>query len=215
MSWADVGQIATAAILSAGGIGAIIVGAVHFSVNQIADRLAKKYEAQLAQENQRYTSELSKREYVSKVRFDKEFELYQELSETQTTLVYDVGESVLFVRGMYEDNPKEARNFMDRFTADINKADISLKKYGCFIAKEIYEQYRTLDEIGQDVYKLSLFLFHATYTYEGVSSFTYKGQRYDTATAKREIECLQEKVSNLSDKIIDQIRGYLRSLDVI
>lgn len=215
MSWADVGQIATAAIVSAGGVGAIIVGAVHFSANQLVDRLTKKYEAKLAQENQRYTSELSKREYVSKVRFDKEFELYQELSETQTTLVYDVGESVLFVRGMYEDNPKEAQNFMDRFTSDINKADISLKKYDCFIAKEIYDQYRTLDEIGQDVYRLSLFLFHVTSTHEGAASFTYKGKQYDTADAKEEIEHLQKKVSNLSDEIIDQVRGYLRSLDVI
>ena len=70
MSLVDFGQIAIASIISAGGIGAIIVGTVHFSANLIADRLSKKYEAKLIQENEKYKSEISKKEYVSKTRFD-------------------------------------------------------------------------------------------------------------------------------------------------
>lgn len=80
MSWADVGQIATAAIISAGGIGAIIVAVICFSTNWIADRLAKKFEAKLAQEMEKYKIELSKKEYVSKTRFDTEFKIYRDLS---------------------------------------------------------------------------------------------------------------------------------------
>lgn len=63
MEWLDVGKIALAAIISAGGIGGIIIGVIHFSANQIADRLSKKYEAKLSQELEKYKSELSKKEY--------------------------------------------------------------------------------------------------------------------------------------------------------
>ena len=38
MSLVDFGQIVIASIISAGGIGAIIVGTVHFSANLIADK---------------------------------------------------------------------------------------------------------------------------------------------------------------------------------
>ena len=45
MSWIDVGQIAASAIISAGGIGGIIIGTVSFSANKIADRMSKKFQA--------------------------------------------------------------------------------------------------------------------------------------------------------------------------
>ena len=66
MTWADIGQIVTSAIVSAGGVGFIGYCAVKSSVKHIADALAKKYEAKLAEELEKYKSELLKSEYVTK-----------------------------------------------------------------------------------------------------------------------------------------------------
>ena len=43
MSWETAFRIIFSAVVSAGGIGAIIVGVTKFSANKIADRLSAKY----------------------------------------------------------------------------------------------------------------------------------------------------------------------------
>ena len=48
--------------------------------------------------------------HISKQRFDKEFEIYQELSEKNLTAVYDAGTVVPIVRGMYDDEPEMIKN---------------------------------------------------------------------------------------------------------
>lgn len=212
MEQINLATIAIACAASAGGIGGIIIASVKFCSEFIANRLSAKYEMKLQEELERSKTLNDRKNYISKVRFDKEFEIYQSLSEKQITLVYDIGESVMVARGMYKEDATEARKFIDRFTEDINGADISLKKYGCFISKEIFEQYRNLDEMGKDIYKLSLFLFEHS---NDAAIFNCKGKRYDADSAKQEIERLQKIVSDLSDKIIEQIRTYLHSLDVL
>ena len=87
MSWADVGQIAAASIASAGGIGAIMIGVVTFSTKKIADQMDRKFQATLDQKLEKYKSELSKKEYVSKTKFDTEFSLYRELSSTFADMI--------------------------------------------------------------------------------------------------------------------------------
>lgn len=50
------------------------------SVKHIADALAKKYEAKLAEELEKYKSELLKSEYVTKQFFDVQLEIYRNLN---------------------------------------------------------------------------------------------------------------------------------------
>lgn len=97
MSWVDVGQIAVASIASAGGIGAIMIGVVSFSTKRIADRMDKKFQLTLNQALEKYKSELSKKEYVSKTKFDTEFLLYRELSASFAKMVKAI--SVLIPAG--------------------------------------------------------------------------------------------------------------------
>lgn len=208
-------DIAIACLVSAGGIGGIIIAVVKFTSDTIASRLSAKYEVKLQEELEKQKTLNERKNYISQARFDKEFELYQDLSEKQITLVYDVGESVMFIRGMYADETNDAQNFMKRFTKDINEAQQSLKKYGAFISKEIFEQYGKLDEMCSDVYKLSLYIYKAEFEWKIPMGFNHKGTSYNTDLAKQEIENLQKKVSDLSNQIIDQIREYLHSLDVI
>lgn len=148
MSWADVGQIATAAILSAGGIGAIIAGTVHFSANQIADRLAKKYEAKLTQETEKYKSELNKKEYVSKTRFDTEFQIYRDLSIAFFDLVKVI--NALIPYGMtLRPAEEEARKKLENTNLDEAMclsviAQDTLNKNAPFIPETFYDSYDSI-----------------------------------------------------------------------
>ena len=80
MSWNDIWKIVLACIASVGGIGGLITACVKFCSGIIADRLSKNYQMHLNAEIERIKTELSKKEYVSKTRFDTEFSIYRDLS---------------------------------------------------------------------------------------------------------------------------------------
>lgn len=81
MSWADIWKIILAALASVGGVAGLIVLAIKFASNIIAERLSQKYELRLQKELEAFKSILTKKEYVSKARFDVEFKIYRELSQ--------------------------------------------------------------------------------------------------------------------------------------
>ena len=72
-------QIAIAVVITSGGISGIILAVIKFSSNIIADKLSKKYELKLNKELEKYKSNLDSKIYITKAKFDKEFELYQQL----------------------------------------------------------------------------------------------------------------------------------------
>lgn len=84
MNGTDIGQIVAATIISAGGIGGIIIAAIRFSSNIIAERLSKRYELKLNKTIENYKTHLEKGNYISRAMFDKEFEYYQLLSRKYT-----------------------------------------------------------------------------------------------------------------------------------
>ena len=82
MNWQDIWKIVLCAVASAGGIGAIIVMAIKWSANVIANHLSQKYEIKLQKELERYKMGLDNKIYISKTKFDTEFALYRELSKS-------------------------------------------------------------------------------------------------------------------------------------
>lgn len=138
-------EIALAAIISAGGIGGIIIGVIHFSANQIADRLSKKYEAKLSQELEKYKSELSKKEYVSKTRFDVEFEIYRELSRAFFDLVKNI--NGLISPGLHykpaqkEDEEKLTNKVLQKSAEASIQAQDALNKNAPFIPAAFYDAF--------------------------------------------------------------------------
>ena len=60
----DMGYLVSACVLTAGGIGGIIVAIVKFSSNSIADHLAKKYELKLSKEMERYKASIENKIYI-------------------------------------------------------------------------------------------------------------------------------------------------------
>ena len=79
-------SIADACIVSAGGIGAIIIGVIKFTSNSIADALSKKYELKLNKELELYKAGVENKIYISKTKCDTEFQLYRQLSKSFTNL---------------------------------------------------------------------------------------------------------------------------------
>ena len=90
MTWTDICSIVLWVIGGLGGIGAVFTAVIKFSSNIIAERLAKKYEIKLQKEMEKYKIELSKKDYVSKTRFDAEFKIYRDLSKTFCTAFKDI-----------------------------------------------------------------------------------------------------------------------------
>lgn len=145
MSWVDVGQIVLTAIVSAGGVGFVGYCAVKACVKYIADALAKRYEAKLAQETEKYKSELSKKEYVSKTRFDAEFQIYRDLSSVYFDLVKEINSLVPIgisnVPADQDDRDEEEKTHLNTAVQIAVKTQDVLNKNAPFIPEAFYDAY--------------------------------------------------------------------------
>ena len=103
--------------------GTIIIGVIRFSVDQIAQRLNQKYQADLQKENDQHRLHIENKNYVSKVRFDAEFQIYREL----TSCFFEMVKCVGIMIPMYAEIPSnekvreevEERHYQDALQATI------------------------------------------------------------------------------------------------
>lgn len=178
MNGIDILQIATATIISAGGIGAIIIAAVQFTSNIIADKISKKYELKLNESLESYKSNLDKENHISRAMFDKEFEYYQLLSRKYTiafnsfNLYYGIKYSKLDVIPIEEihiynpkleelakdirDGKRVTEVQMDTLKSNIAEQFLEFKKVldesESFINGEIYSKYAKLYDLIRSYY---------------------------------------------------------------
>lgn len=178
MNGIDILQIATATIISAGGIGAIIIAAVQFTSNIIADKISKKYELKLNESLESYKSNLDKGNHISRAMFDKEFEYYQLLSRKYTiafnsfNLYYGIKYSKLDVIPIEEihiynpkleelakdirDGKRVTEVQMDTLKSNIAEQFLEFKKVldesESFIDGEIYSEYAKLYNLIRSYY---------------------------------------------------------------
>lgn len=178
MNGIDILQIATATIISAGGIGAIIIAAVQFTSNIIADKISKKYELKLNESLESYKSNLDKGNHISRAMFDKEFEYYQLLSRKYTiafnsfNLYYGIEYSKLDVISIEEihiynpkleelakdirDGKRVTEVQMDTLKSNIAEQFLEFKKVldesESFINGEIYSKYAKLYDLIRSYY---------------------------------------------------------------
>ena len=212
MSWDDVFKIIISMLASIGGIGGLIVLIIKFSANIIADRLSKKYETILQRELDDHKAQLESKTYISKIKFDREFAMYQELSEKNMTMVYDMGAAVLLTRGAQPVNIENPDEFIHLAAQHLEDADFTNKKYAPFIAKEIFEKYRELGKRAHEI--ISLFAIWNAIS-DDQPLIGYKGSWYTKDTATAEIFSKQQALSKLSDDILDKLRDYLSSLEIV
>ena len=136
MNGIDILQIATATIISAGGIGAIIIAAVQFTSNIIADKISKKYELKLNESLESYKSNLDKGNPI------EEIHIYNPKLEELAKDIRD-GKRVTEVQ-------------MDTLKSNIAEQFLEFKKVldesESFINGEIYSKYAKLYDLIRSYY---------------------------------------------------------------
>lgn len=151
MNWVEISQIAATAILSAGGVGCIIVGVVSFSVKKIADRMDKKFQVSLDKQLEKYKSDLSKKEYVSKTKFETEFVLYRELSLDFADMIKSINILVpIYAKVPADKNARleyEKKCYESALPA-VAKAQNTLNSNIPFISEEICNGYEELLDLS-------------------------------------------------------------------
>ncbi|MCM1567068.1 MAG: hypothetical protein NC238_14255 [Dehalobacter sp.] len=137
MSWDDVWKICLSVLVSLGGFAGILTLIIRFSSDIIADRLSKKYELKINKEFESYKNNLDKKTYISKTRFNKEFEIHQELSEKTITMVFNFAEIARTIQLNQEDDKEAISSVWKAAVESYNEANRTTRKYAPFINEGI------------------------------------------------------------------------------
>lgn len=189
-------QIGIAVVISAGSISGIILAVIKFSSNIIADKLSKKYELKLNKELEKYKSNLDSKIYITKAKFDKEFELYQQLSRNFFYMIEKLHTlyPIVGIQSKEEDFPliSDNMNYKEAQVAAI-KAQETINSYAAFISKEFYENYNNILEECR-----GLIYIYSTEKKSDTESFA-----------------MMEKIKKMFEQLNDELREYLSKLEVI
>lgn len=210
MNGTDIGQIVAATIISAGGIGGIIIAAIRFSSNIIAERLSKRYELKLNKTIENYKTHLEKGNYISRAMFDKEFEYYQLLSRKYTiafnsfNLYYGIKYSKLDVIPIDEINIYNPK--LEELAKDIKGGkkvtEVQMDTLKSNIAEQFLEFKKVLDEsesfIDGEIYSEYAKLYNLICSYY-----------------LNEDSMLLDEIQSLRLQLPKTIRNYLIGLTVI
>ena len=209
MNFSQIASIATACIVSAGGVGGIAIAVIKLSSNIIAERISAKYENKLEQTLEKYKTELSKKEYVSQVRFDAEFEIYRTLSKEFSTAVKNI--SLMIPDGFAsipadKEKRKEYENktYVEANNAVVVAQDV-LYANGAFITEELYNKY-------DEILKLCGHQLNAFQRRFNVNYFASQ-EKKETFTEKE-----HERTRTIKEKWLELnncVREYISKLEVI
>lgn len=133
-------EVALACVISAGGI---IIAVVKLSVASIEKRFERKYTEKFAV----FKSDIDKKQYISQVRFDAEFEIYKQLSRKYGELVLQI-----MVKASNIDKYK-LDDMQDKEMGEINylayQAVSELYSSAPFIQEDIYNDFLNIYEMSR------------------------------------------------------------------
>lgn len=136
-------EVALACVISAGGIGGIIIAVLKLSVASIEKRFERKYTEKFAV----FQSDIDKKQYISQVRFDAEFEIYKQLSQKYGELVLQI-----MVKASNIDKYK-LDDMQDKEMGEINylayQAVSELYSSAPFIQEDIYNDFLNIYEMSR------------------------------------------------------------------
>lgn len=210
MSWADVGQIALAAITSAGSIGAILLGAVKFSSKMIVERLSQKYSAELNESIEKLKAQLDNGNHISRAVFDMEFEYYQKISRAFTIaffnfdLYYGIVSSdipVISTRDLNIYNPQLEAIAMD-ISMGKSITEKQLNTVRDTMLEQLLEIKKLLNESAPFIDRSILLQYEKLYNYVYLYYMNKDKQDY-------------EKIMDLRTEVQRTVRSYLTSLTVV
>lgn len=209
MTWEQIKDLLSTFILALGGASAIALAVIKFSSSIIAERIIAKYENKLDEKLEKIKAELSKKEHVSKVRFDTEFQLYRDLSHYFSKAVKNVS---LMIPSGFSTRPadKERRKeFENNLYVEANHAVVdaqnTLFANIAFIPEEIFNAY-------DDILGLCCLQLHAFERRYNVLSLTPQEdkERFSDNDYRR-----TEEINKKWRSINCTIREYLSRLDVV
>ncbi len=209
MNWDDIWKIVLGIIVGTGGIGGVILAIVKFSTNIIAKRLEEKYTLKLNKELEKYKSGLDNKTYISKTKFDTEFNIYRELSKAFFEMVKSIH---AIIPAGYASYPakKEARveyenECYNNASKSVVLAQDTLNSNAPFIPYDLYEKY---DEI-LGLSKVQLGVFAERWNVFNLTPQDEK-ESFSTDDYRRTYE-IHDKFKELNISI----REYLSKLDVL
>lgn len=189
-------QIVTGILASVGGVAGLIIIIIKVFSNTIAERLSKKYELKLNKELEKYKSNLDSKIYITKAKFDKEFELYQQLSRNFFLMIEKINSLYPLIGVRYADDSLQAASnriiFNEAKDATI-EAQKSINTYAAFIKKEFYENYKGILKECRGL----LCLYNP--------DKQPKDENFQTI----------EKIIKMFEELNDKLREYLSKLEVI
>lgn len=207
MELKDITMIIGACIVSAGGIGGIIIAVVKFCSDQIADRLSTKYEAKLQREVEQFKAELNKREYVSKTRFDAEFSVYRDLSKSFFDMVRAITLMIPYGLAYYppdkDAKEKYENELYDQAVKTTVVAQDTLNGNIPFIQERIYKMCNEILALCNMQLNAFNRRWNVLYISEDKTSFT--AEEYKRS----------EEISKKHQEMCVEMRSYLSGLDIV
>ena len=199
-------SIAGACIVSAGGIGAIIIGVIKFTSNSIADALSKKYELKLNKELELYKAGVENKIYISKTKFDTEFQLYRKLSKSFTSMVKEVGQLFPTFTKDVRDDYEKYKPLHDKALDAIILAQDELYASAAFISADLYNSFFEIETLC----KCQLSDFQDFRLRPDAEEF-----RNDCKDAFNETYKRTREINEKFEKLLEMLREYILRLDVI
>ncbi len=209
MSWDDIFKLIAGIVVSFGGIGGIVSLIVKFMGNTIATRLQEKYNLQLNKELENYKSKLDNYNYISKTKFDAEFEIYRELSKNFTSLVRDI--SIMIPTGLASipQNMEQRKEYDLKIYNNAIESCVSAQStlYGNtpFITEEFFDKYSDILKMCN----MQLFAFERRWNLSFSGNYEEKSNLNHTE---------YERTSDINEKfkqLNKDVRKYLAGLDVV
>ncbi|MCL2195661.1 MAG: hypothetical protein FWB76_06900 [Oscillospiraceae bacterium] len=211
MGWSLAGQIVLLAVASAGGIGSIVVAVIKFGGKMIAKRIDERYKIELAA----HKSELQRKVYISQKRFDTEFQIFRELSSAFFLLRKNVQRltqrnQVMVPSDKESEIEQEKQWCLAALKAYVDAQDV-LNANASFIKAEFFEQYKVALALAD--HQLTSFEKH--YQLNAPTNVWNPGRPESVKILTPEVLAKEDALNAALDKLNDDVRTYLASLDVI
>ena len=205
----EVSKVVLAVLTSVGGISGLIILAIKISVNTIAERLEQKYSLKIDKELEKYKSNLDNKIYISKTKFDTEFNIYRELSKVFFEMVKYIGIMIPSGYAKYPSDEKikkeyEEENYSKALKTTVAAQDV-LNGSAPFIPEDFYMKYKEIIKLCQT----QLHVFERRWDV-GILATQKEKETFSMDDYKRTSE-INEKF----DELNKSIRIYLSRLDVL
>lgn len=202
----EIWNLVLACIVSAGGIGAIMVSVIVFTSKWIAKELSKRYELKLNKELERYKAGIDNKIYISKTKFDTEFQLYRQLSKSFMDMVKAVSQLFpIFTRNGGDAYDKYKCQYDETITKII-KAQDELCESAAFISVDLYKMFIEIESLCKQ--QLNDFV---DFKLASDATETRVELRDDYMNAYKRTREIEEKF----EKLLENMRAYISRLDVI